>query len=66
MEYYSQQSKEDLLALKSELEAKFEEKKACGLQLDMSRGKPSTSQLDISLGLLDVLTSKSGFSFSIT
>lgn len=61
MEYYSQQSKEDLLALKSELEAKFEEKKACGLQLDMSRGKPSTSQLDISLGLLDVLTSKSGF-----
>lgn len=61
MEYYSQQSKEDLLALKSELEAKFEEKKACGLQLDMSRGKPSTSQLDISLGLLDALTSKSGF-----
>lgn len=61
MEYYSQQSKEDLLALKSKLEAKFEEKKACGLQLDMSRGKPSTSQLDISLGLLDVLTSKSGF-----
>ena len=61
MEFYSQQSKEDLLALKSELEAKFEEKKACGLQLDMSRGKPSTSQLDISLGLLDVLTSKSGF-----
>lgn len=61
MEYYSQQSKEDLLALKSELEAKFEEKKACGLQLDMSRGKPSTSQLDISLGLLEVLTSKSGF-----
>ncbi len=61
MEYYSQQSKEDLLALKSELEAKFEEKKACGLQLDMSRGKPSTSQLDIPLGLLDVLTSKSGF-----
>lgn len=61
MEYYSQQSKEDLLALKSELETKFEEKKACGLQLDMSRGKPSTSQLDISLGLLDALTSKSGF-----
>ncbi len=61
MEYYSQRSKEDLLALKSELEAKFEEKKAYGLQLDMSRGKPSTSQLDISLGLLDVLTSKSGF-----
>lgn len=61
MEYYSQQSKEDLLALKSKLEAKFEEKKACGLQLDMSRGKPSTSQLDISLGLLDALTSKSGF-----
>ena len=26
MEYYSQRSKEDLLALKSELEAKFEEK----------------------------------------
>ncbi len=61
MKNYTQLSKEELQTLKSELEASFEEKKALNLQLDMSRGKPSTTQLDISLGLMDVLTSKSNF-----
>ncbi|MGN1206098.1 MAG: aminotransferase class I/II-fold pyridoxal phosphate-dependent enzyme [Eubacterium sp.] len=59
MESYQNLSKEQLLALKSELEASYEEKKALNLQLDMSRGKPSPSQLDVSLGLLDALNSKS-------
>lgn len=47
------------MALKSELEASYEEKKALNLQLDMSRGKPSPSQLDVSLGLMDALNSNS-------
>lgn len=59
MESYQNLSKEQLLALKSELEASYEEKKALNLQLDMSRGKPSPSQLDVSLGLMDALNSKS-------
>ena len=59
MESYQKLSKEQLLALKSELEASYEEKKALNLQLDMSRGKPSPSQLDVSLGLMDALNSSS-------
>lgn len=59
MESYQNLSKEQLLALKSELEASYEEKKALNLQLDMSRGKPSPSQLDVSLGLMDTLNSNS-------
>ena len=59
MESYQNLSKEQLLALKSELEASYEEKKALNLRLDMSRGKPSPSQLDVSLGLMDALNSNS-------
>lgn len=61
MDSYIHQSKEELLALKSELEARYEEKKALNLHLDMSRGKPSATQVNISLGLMDALTSKSEF-----
>ncbi len=59
MDNYSHLNKEELLALKSELEASYEEKKALNLQLDMSRGKPSGKQLDVSLELLNVLTAES-------
>ena len=52
-------SKEELEALKKDLEKKYEEMKALGLQLDMSRGKPSTAQLNISMDMFDVLNSKS-------
>ncbi|MFI3228890.1 MAG: aminotransferase class I/II-fold pyridoxal phosphate-dependent enzyme [Bacillota bacterium] len=48
---------------KSELlvaeQAKYESYKAMNLSLDMSRGKPCSEQLDISMPLLDILTSKS-------
>ncbi|WP_026834922.1 aminotransferase class I/II-fold pyridoxal phosphate-dependent enzyme [Eubacterium xylanophilum] len=59
MSSYLEMSKEELEALKKDLEKKYEEMKALGLQLDMSRGKPSTAQLNISMDMFDVLNSKS-------
>ncbi len=50
-------SKEEVLELKSGLEAKFEEVKTKGLKLDMSRGKPSAEQLNLSMEMMDVLNS---------
>ena len=55
MKPYSKLAKEELAALKKELEKQFKEVKAKGLKLDMSRGKPSKAQLDLSCGLMDVL-----------
>lgn len=59
MKPYRERSTEELLQVKRDLEAKFEEAKAKGLKLNMSRGKPSTAQLEISRGLLDVINSTS-------
>ncbi len=56
---YSSMSKEELLTLKSELDARYNEAKAKGLKLDMSRGKPSASQLNVSMDMLDCLNSSS-------
>ena len=45
----------------SSLEKLFEETKGKKLSLNMARGKPGKEQLDLSLGLLDVINSKSDF-----
>ena len=58
MTAYKDLSREELLEIKSGLEAQFEEVKAKGLKLDMSRGKPSAEQLNLSMGMMDVLNSK--------
>ncbi len=52
---YVEMSKEELSALKKELEKQYEETRAKGLKLDMSRGKPSTEQLNLCMNMLDVL-----------
>ena len=57
MTAYKDLSVEELLSLKKELETKFAEIKARNLKLDMSRGKPSKAQLDLSMGMMDVLNS---------
>ena len=54
---YKDLSREELLKEKENLEQQFAEIKAKGLKLDMSRGKPSTAQLNLSMGMMDVLAS---------
>ena len=57
MTAYKDRSKEELLQEKSQLEAQYKEFQGKGLKLDMSRGKPSAAQLDLSMGMMDVLDS---------
>ena len=59
MKKYSDMSKEELLTLKAQLDKEYADIKAKGLALDMSRGKPSADQLDLSMGLINVLSSDS-------
>ena len=58
MKPYRELSVEELTVLKNELEHRFEKVKAMNLKLDMSRGKPSKAQLDLSMGMMDVLSSE--------
>lgn len=59
MKAYKEMSREELLALKEELAHQYEDVKAKGLKLDMSRGKPAASQLDMEMDFLDVLNAAS-------
>lgn len=52
---YNEMSRDELVSLKNELEKEYESVKALGLSLDMSRGKPGADQLDLSLGMLNVM-----------
>jgi DNA-binding transcriptional MocR family regulator len=55
MKAYHELEKEDLLALKADLQAAYEKEAAKGLKLDMSRGKPAPAQLDLGMELMEVL-----------
>ena len=57
MKKYSELTKEELLTLKKELEAKYREYQAKDLKLNMARGKPCVEQLNLSMGMMDVLHS---------
>ena len=54
---YRELSREQLQAMKADLEKQFEEVKAKGLNLDMSRGKPSKKQLELAMDMLEELKS---------
>ena len=56
---YNEMSKEQLLQLKAELDERYKEAKAKGLNLNMSRGKPSAIQLNVTMDMLDVINSSS-------
>ena len=58
MKKYSEMTREELLFEKEATEKRYSEKKALGLKLDISRGKPSPEQLALSLPMLDLINSE--------
>ena len=56
---YCEMSKEELLKLKEELDETYKEAQSKGLSLNMSRGKPSATQLNITMDMLDTINSSS-------
>lgn len=59
MKSYKEMSRSELEVLYKELEQAYEDAKGKGLKLDMSRGKPAASQLDMTMPILDVLNAES-------
>ena len=55
MQKYSEMTKEELNAEYALLKQQYKEFQYKALSLDMSRGKPSPEQLDLSMGMMDVL-----------
>ena len=58
MKELSKMTKEELTDYKKGLDKDYESLKAKGFKLDMSRGKPSAAQLDLAMGMMDVLNSQ--------
>ena len=59
MKPYLEMSVEELTKELKSLEAQYKKVQAQEMHLDMSRGKPSQEQLDLSMGMMDVLQSTS-------
>ncbi|MDO5550717.1 MAG: aminotransferase, partial [Lachnospiraceae bacterium] len=57
MKPYAEMTKEELESLREQLSIKYKEYQGKGLNLNMARGKPCTEQLDLSMGMMDVLSS---------
>ena len=51
MKAFSQMNNNELCELKKELEKRYLDFKARDLKLDMSRGKPASEQLDLSMSI---------------
>ena len=60
MKKYTEMSETELKEQLAVLTKEYEAAKAKGLKLDMSRGKPSPAQIDVSNEKLDVVNSKTG------
>lgn len=61
MKAYKSMSKEELTALKAELQAAYEDAKGKGLKLNMARGLPSAEQLDMEADFFNTLNPMSEF-----
>jgi len=59
MKPYAELNVKELEQLETELKAEYKKMQGRGLELNMSRGKPCTEQLDLSMGMMDVLSSGS-------
>lgn len=59
MQAYANMTKEQLLEEEAKLRQVYQEYQGKGLQLDMSRGKPSPEQLDLAMELLNALDTES-------
>lgn len=59
MKAYIELSRDELLVLRDKLNKEYEDVKAKGMQLDMSRGKPAASQLDIEMDFMNVINADS-------
>jgi hypothetical protein len=57
MKPYREMSREELKAEEEKLRKEYRKYQAMELHLDMSRGKPCKEQLDLSMGMMDVLDS---------
>ncbi len=55
---YSEMTKEQLSTALNEMKEQYREYKAMDLVLNMARGKPSVEQLDLSMGMMDILSSE--------
>ena len=55
---YNKLSTEELEALQKSLKSVYKEYQGLDLRLNMARGKPSNSQLDLSMGMMDILGSE--------
>lgn len=56
---YNELTNDERKELLAKEKARFEGYKAMGLKLDMSRGRPCAEQLDLSMGIFDILNSRS-------
>ncbi len=59
MKAYKDMTKDELLTLKAALEEEYKVEEAKHLNLNMARGKPGFSQLDLAMPMLDVVNSSS-------
>ncbi len=58
---YMEMTKQELMKLREELLAAYEEKKRLGLNLSMARGKPEDGQLELSMPMLNVINENTSF-----
>lgn len=59
MKAYREMSREELLTLREDLNRQYQDAKGKGLSLNMARGKPAVSQLDMEMDFMDALNSTS-------